>query len=177
MVWAVIGPAGAISMEVFTNWMLDDLHFNEHYVEFRRKVHSPALCAPMAAGYGVHSPVPMYSWQREDEPVDCDLLGRQCYSDSSFLIGSGVLALLYMEGSEAAWQRLERDYWERFGLGHHLVEATLWLDDQLGRIQACAAGAAGAPATRTTLPTGTALAAVGPSCPKAVRTAPPPTAH
>lgn len=167
MIWAVCGPAGAVTWGVSNNWFLSDLetHADIGLVEIRRRAsangYQHMMCVPFPWGLDYHSPVPWPTndWEpgfngdmqkvfailgadpdsyreRKPEPDDehCAWLGdRPCWFAGSVLNANGPMALLMTEGGEAVWRRLEALYWERFRLGHVLLEACLEADAQLAR--------------------------------------------
>lgn len=137
MIWALKGPAGAVTFMVFTNWMLSDLHGSGEYMTPRRRQHGDSLCAPMAAGFDHHSAYPLWpEYEDINNPSQehCDFLdGRPCWFDGSVLNAGSLMALLYMEGGEAVWQRMERQYWDLFGKGHAFIDGVVWAMDEIDR--------------------------------------------
>jgi hypothetical protein len=104
------GELGATQFVLFTNWQLP--HVAE---EFKARDVSRSLLEPMPAGFGYHSPKPMYEGQ--DVVGDsCEYLdGKPCYYDGGGLYAETVFERMLKEGDEGVWAELEQSYVERFG--------------------------------------------------------------
>lgn len=107
MFWTLTGPLGAIALTIFTGWMLD--HIED---EMEARTHSGVgfrITRPSAAGVSYHSPKPMYEDQQPSS-TPCDLIGCNCYSDTSFTGGDEPFRILKEQGSDAVWKWLENYY-------------------------------------------------------------------
>lgn len=102
IVFAVRGPLGAIAFEIMTGW-------------FPREIDDTTLPCAVTRGRGVQ--IGFHSAEPRTEargPQPCDLLGAQCYHDSSYLAADEPFDILCREGLDALWAYLERLYHETF---------------------------------------------------------------
>lgn len=109
--FALIGPAGAITVGVSTGWYLP--HVEERLL--REHDHTPFMgrrsCAFQGAGTAVciHAPSPRKDYFMG--PDDCHLLpGGQCWGDIGFLAGDEAYAVLVEGGEDALWEFLASWY-------------------------------------------------------------------
>jgi hypothetical protein len=111
---ALVGPRGAVSFGVFTNWHLP--HVTAEQLERRLDAdHVRALFCPTGVGVDYHSPAPLREWHKEPTRPACPYLGgRPCYSDGSALAGDEMLQLLIREGDEVVWKALRGWYDDTF---------------------------------------------------------------
>jgi hypothetical protein len=114
MHFALIGPGGAVSLQVFTGWYLPHVAErlrretqHERYTATGKWMrcslegHGGAMCTHAATQIFEHAPVP--------DP--CDLLpGSQCFGDIGFLAGETLFDVLVAEGTDALWEHMEPIY-------------------------------------------------------------------
>ena len=82
---------------------------DEMYTNNRSLKHNPFH--GMGTDIGYHSPKPMYEGQT---PMDCDVLGGQCYYDGSSLQAQEFEDEFLRGGDDAVWPMLEARYRDLF---------------------------------------------------------------
>lgn len=100
VVFALVGPAGAISWEMSTGWNLPHVRAEQGPKD------------PYAFAVEIHSPQPLFAFAREPEEVACELIGGACWTGRSFCAGDDYLAALIEHGEEGVW-KLAREWYDR----------------------------------------------------------------
>jgi len=97
LMFATVGPAGAIALEVSTGWYPDSVgqYAEEPLVEL-------VYHAREETGGGT----------KTDE---CCFVEGGCWSDGGFALGRSVFEALKSGGEPALWDRLDTEYFKRFG--------------------------------------------------------------
>lgn len=140
MRWHLIGKKGVVQFVLYTGWQLDHVEkeiFGD-YNDPRYEHHHRALCKPMAADIGYHSPVPMFDghevvWPTRivkdpkkkppfnykfpkigKKPPICQFFGKPCYYDGSSTYAEVPFNALKSGGEEALWKFLEKYYRDTF---------------------------------------------------------------
>lgn len=142
MRWHLIGKKGVVQFVLYTNWHLDK-NEKELFGDFgspKYDHHYRALCKPIAADIGYHSPVPMFEghepiWPTRmvkdpkkkppfnykfpkigKKPPLCSFFGKPCYYDGSSLYAEIVFEVLKSQGEEGLWKFMEEYYNDTFNV-------------------------------------------------------------
>lgn len=112
--FSVKGSKGAITITIFTNWMLPQHQVSAQEIYTRGKFGH--LCRPWFVDIGYHSKEPQYEGQ---EPQDnCEMTGGLCYSDGSATWGNECWRDGFLHGgSDWLFSRMEDEYRHRFENG------------------------------------------------------------
>ena len=104
--FALVGPAGAVSICVFTGWTWAD-GTNDAVLDDEYRP------APMCAGLNYHERTAGSELVKED----CEYLGSPCYDGgmTSMLGAASVFHALIRGGEDALWTRLRDAYDEHWG--------------------------------------------------------------
>lgn len=140
MRWYLIGKKGVVQFVLFTNWQLDHVEAETFgdWKSPKQENHHRALCKPMAADIGYHSPVPMFDghnvvWPTRiikdpkkkgllgykfpkigKKPPICQFFGKPCYYDGSSSYAEVPFEALKSGGEEALWKFMEGYYADTF---------------------------------------------------------------
>lgn len=104
------GPAGGISICIFTNWMLpqNQASTQEMYTRQGSPWEPGVLCKPWIADVSYHAREPQYKGQYCQE--SCKITGGKCYSDGSASWGDQWQEGFLHGGSDWLFSRME-DYY------------------------------------------------------------------
>lgn len=111
------GPKGALSCQIFTDWMAHPLTEPYHRGQTtpRPRIDRPGLDArttghdgPSGAGVYSHSATQLKDYWLG--PNACPILGGECYGDVGYLVSDHVLAAMVSEGDEGAWREMREIY-------------------------------------------------------------------
>lgn len=109
---ALVGDLGAISWELYTDWMLPET------VAWWKETGRDRFLTPgdpTAGAVWAHYAIPRHEDDINDGPHDCDLLpDGKCwgYLACSYLAGDEVYLPLVREGEDGLWSRLRQFYAE-----------------------------------------------------------------
>lgn len=108
------GPAGGISICIYTNWMLpqNQASTQEMFTRHGSPWEPGYLCKPWITDISYHAREPHYEGQFCKE--DCHITGGKCYSDGSATYGDQWQDGFLHGGSEWFFARMEDYYRETF---------------------------------------------------------------
>ena len=117
------GAEGAVSFAFTTGMYLKETYqywdekgcTNTHYLKHASGNYS--AMAHMGFDVSIHSHKPMYEGQ-EPSKDDCEWIGGQCYSESTYMLADEWHWVLVKEGGDKVWELMEEYYNE------HLTETT-----------------------------------------------------
>lgn len=114
--WLLRGPAGAVQLMIYTNWIPGELSPGHGLPPGGMAVpRAPFEHYPMSAGIGLHSPSPLYDDQHSR--LDCRLLDGACYYDEALTASDHLAKRFVLEGEPAVWAELESWYAEKLAGG------------------------------------------------------------
>lgn len=115
MEFAVVGPKGAVSVQLSTSWYLPQVQQStlDMYTKGYPFDACEELMQPKWWDVGYHAKEPQYEGQSERE--DCHLLDCPCYYDGTSLWGQEAWLPGFLHGgSDWLWERLEEYYYHRY---------------------------------------------------------------